>query len=55
VKLAVIPLAHDDIGVLAHDFPRSTGWTLPFYIVLVAIALIGWFAPGKKAVKAENV
>ncbi|KGX87100.1 TerC family protein [Pontibacillus marinus] len=49
VKLAVITLAHDDIGVLDHDFPHSTLWTLTFYGVLVAIALIGWFAPGKKS------
>lgn len=49
VKLAVITLAHEDIGVLDHDFPHSTIWTLTFYGVLVAIALIGWFAPGKKS------
>ncbi|MBG9813048.1 membrane protein [Bacillus endophyticus] len=48
VKLAVITLAHEDIGVLDHDFPHSTAWTLIFYGVLVAIALIGWFAPRKK-------
>lgn len=51
VKLAVITLAHDDIGVLSHDFPHSTGWTTVFYIVLVAIALIGWFAPRGKSEK----
>jgi YkoY family integral membrane protein len=48
VKLAVITLAHEDIGVLAHDFPHSTGWTVVFYVVLVAIALIGWFSPSNK-------
>jgi YkoY family integral membrane protein len=48
VKLAVITLAHKDIHVLDHDFPHSTVWTLIFYGVLVAIALIGWFAPAKK-------
>ncbi|MEK3882620.1 TerC family protein [Paenibacillus sp. PL2-23] len=48
VKLAVITLAHEDIGVLDHHFPHSTGWTLTFYAVLVAIALIGWFAPSSK-------
>jgi YkoY family integral membrane protein len=48
VKLAVITLAHDDIGVLNHDFPHSTPWTLTFYGVLIAIALLGWFAPEKK-------
>lgn len=47
VKLAVITLAHEDIGVLDHDFPHSTVWTIIFYGVLVAIALLGWFAPGK--------
>ncbi len=54
VKLAVITLAHEDIAVLDHDFPHSTGWTSVFYIVLVAIALIGWFAPSNKAAKAGN-
>lgn len=47
VKLAVITLAHKDIGVLNHDFPHSTVWTVIFYGVLVGIALIGWFAPAK--------
>jgi YkoY family integral membrane protein len=49
VKLAVITLAHEDIGVLDHHFPHSTGWTLVFYGVLIAIALLGWFAPQKKS------
>jgi YkoY family integral membrane protein len=48
VKLAVITLAHEDIAVLDHHFPHSTSWTLIFYGVLIAIALLGWFAPGKK-------
>jgi YkoY family integral membrane protein len=48
VKLAVITLAHQDIGFLDHHFPHSTAWTLIFYGVLVGIALIGWFAPGAK-------
>src|SRR3954447_22081753 len=49
VKLAVITLAHQDIGILDHDFPHSTAWTLIFYGVLIGIALIGWFAPGNKS------
>jgi YkoY family integral membrane protein len=49
VKLAVITLAHEDIGVLDHHFPHSTTWTLIFYGVLVGIALIGWFAPSNKS------
>ncbi|MCH1627724.1 TerC family protein [Ferdinandcohnia quinoae] len=51
VKLAVITLAHEDIGILDHDFPHGTLWTLIFYGVLIAIALIGWFAPSKKSIR----
>ncbi|WP_078410957.1 TerC family protein [Priestia abyssalis] len=54
VKLAVITFAHEDIGVLDHHFPHSTAWTLIFYGVLVGIALIGWFAPGKKSLEKKN-
>ncbi|WP_286059267.1 TerC family protein [Bacillus mojavensis] len=49
VKLVVITLAHEDIGILDHHFPHSTTWTLIFYGVLVAIALFGWFAPANKS------
>ena len=54
VKLAVITLAHEDIGILDHDFPHSTAWNLIFYGVLVGIALIGWFAPGNKSVNSKR-
>ncbi|PLR66363.1 MULTISPECIES: TerC family protein [Bacillaceae] len=54
VKLAVITLAHEDIGVLDHDFPHSPAWTLIFYGVLVGIALIGWFAPEKKSLQIDT-
>jgi YkoY family integral membrane protein len=54
VKLAVITLAHEDIGVLDHYFPHGTVWTLIFYGVLVGIALIGWFAPGTKSFEVDK-
>lgn len=54
VKLAVITLAHEDIAVLDHHFPHSTGWTIAFYGVLVAIALLGWFAPSNRRAKADE-
>ncbi|MCR2803882.1 TerC family protein [Paenibacillus soyae] len=54
VKLAVITLAHEDIHVLDHHFPHSTGWTLTFYGVLVAIAVIGWFAPSSKKEQGQS-
>lgn len=49
VKLAIITLAHEDIGILDPHFPHSTSWTIIFYGVLVGIALIGWFAPSNKS------
>ncbi|WP_026695485.1 TerC family protein [Peribacillus kribbensis] len=54
VKLAVITLAHEEIGVLEHEFPHSTLWTLIFYGVLAGIALIGWFSPGRKYITKDE-
>lgn len=54
VKLAIITLAHEDIGILDKDFPHSTTWTLIFYGVLVGIALIGWFAPSNKSLNTKR-
>jgi YkoY family integral membrane protein len=51
VKLVVITLAHEDIGILDHHFPHSTAWTLIFYGVLIGIALLGWFAPSNKSLQ----
>ncbi|QKY70534.1 TerC family protein [Lentibacillus sp. CBA3610] len=47
VKLSLLVLAHDDIGLIPHAFPHSTAWKLIFYTVLVSVAVIGWFASGK--------
>lgn len=46
VKLAIMVLAHDAIGIIPHEFPHSTLWKLIFYGVLVLIAVVGWFASG---------
>ncbi|MFC4402810.1 TerC family protein [Gracilibacillus xinjiangensis] len=48
VKLAVSVLAHEDLHILDHDFAHSLAWKLTFYIVLVAIAVAGWFLSGPK-------
>jgi YkoY family integral membrane protein len=53
VKLAVITLAHEDIGIIDHQFTHSTIWTVTFYGVLVAIALIGWFTSGNKTLQEK--
>lgn len=54
VKLAVLTLAHDKVGILPHDFPHSVPWKVTFWVVLVGIALGGYLigvAKNKKQVK----
>ena len=48
VKLAVFTLAHPEIGILHQHFPESTGWKLTFWMVLILLALGGYFFSGKK-------
>lgn len=43
VKLAVYTLSHPALHVIPESFAHSTAWKATFYIVLVAIALGGWF------------
>ncbi|MFJ7735760.1 TerC family protein [Lysinibacillus sp. NPDC097287] len=42
VKLAVLALAHEKLGIIPHDFPHSTVWKTTFWIVLLAIAVGGY-------------
>ncbi|WP_017727680.1 TerC family protein [Halalkalibacterium ligniniphilum] len=43
VKLAVYTLSHPSLGVLPEAFVKSSEWKISFYVVLVAIAVGGWF------------
>ncbi|WP_058300426.1 TerC family protein [Gorillibacterium timonense] len=54
VKLAVVTLAHPDVAVISESFSHSTAWKLTFYIVLVIIAVTGWFLSGKNPAKSEE-
>ncbi|WP_072891125.1 TerC family protein [Ornithinibacillus halophilus] len=47
IKLAVITLSHEKVGLLDPHFPHSTTWTIAFWGILAAIAIIGWFVSGK--------
>ncbi|MCM3588405.1 TerC family protein [Mesobacillus maritimus] len=49
VKLAVLTLSHPAVGIISEDFSHSTGWKATFYIVLVGIALSGWFLSKDKS------
>jgi YkoY family integral membrane protein len=42
VKLVVLTLAHEKVGILPKEFPHSTGWELTFWIVLIGIAFVGY-------------
>ncbi|MFK8793657.1 TerC family protein [Planococcus plakortidis] len=53
VKLVVLTLSHDKLGVLPHDFPHSTPWTLTFWLVLLGIVLAGVLT-GLKKNKQQN-
>ncbi|GAB6930333.1 TerC family protein [Paenibacillus sp. JCM 10914] len=54
VKLAVLTLAHPDVAIIDHHFPESSAWKASFYIVLVLIALIGWFGSTKQEIPEED-
>ncbi|GGN99811.1 TerC family protein [Saccharibacillus kuerlensis] len=54
VKLGMHTLGHEAIGVVPHDFVEGTIWKTTFYIVLVAIALIGWFTSKKVEEKTHE-
>ncbi|KAA9000339.1 TerC family protein [Paenibacillus spiritus] len=54
VKLAVITLAHPSLGVLSEHFAHSTWWKATFYVVLVLIAVLGWFMSGRSEASHEG-
>ena len=44
IKLVVVTLSHEAIGVLPETFPESTLWHVIFFGVMILIALWGWFS-----------
>lgn len=42
VKLIVLTLAHEKVGMLPAEIPHSTAWELTFWFVLLAIAFGGY-------------
>jgi len=47
VKLGLMTIAHPAVGWIPEAFPHSTLWKVTFYVVLVGIAVIGWFVSGR--------
>ncbi|HEY9569825.1 membrane protein [Lysinibacillus sp. BF-4] len=54
VKLVVLTLAHPGVGLIAESFPHSTLWKATFWIVLLGIALGGYFTGLRNKKKAEK-
>lgn len=53
VKLAVVTLAHPKVAIIPESFSHSTAWKLSFYIVLILIAVAGWFLSSEKDSSAQ--
>lgn len=53
VKLLVMTLSHEKLGILPHDFPHSTPWTITFWVVLVGIVVVGALLGVKKKKEEE--
>jgi YkoY family integral membrane protein len=53
VKLLVMTLAHEHVGVLPHEFPHSATWNIIFWAVLVGIVVVGGIM-GARQNKQEN-
>ncbi|WP_458120315.1 TerC family protein [Paenibacillus sp. Z6-24] len=54
IKLTVITLAHPALAILPEHFPENSIWKLSFYVVLVAIALAGWFLSSKVTITEDE-
>jgi YkoY family integral membrane protein len=48
IKLAIHTLSHPSLSVLSEEFAHSVEWKISFYVVLVIIAISGWFFSKKK-------
>ncbi|AGK55682.1 TerC family protein [Bacillus sp. 1NLA3E] len=48
VKLAIYTLSHPSLAVLSEGFAHSMLWKVSFYVVLIGIAVAGWFLSKEK-------
>jgi len=48
VKLAMHTLAHDAVHLIPHSFVQGPIWNSIFWIVMISLAVGGWFYSGSK-------
>lgn len=48
VKLSVYTLSHPELAIFPEEFAKSPEWKITFYVVLILIALGGWFLSKEK-------
>lgn len=54
VKLTVYTLSHPDLAYLPEGFPKTAGWKITFWSVLLLIGVLGWFLSKDKGDEASN-
>ncbi len=54
IKLSIYTLSHPALGILPEEFAESTPWKITFYVVLVLIALGGWFLSKEKTIEEHE-
>ncbi|MCU9614920.1 hypothetical protein OEV98_15350 [Caldibacillus lycopersici] len=54
VKLVMHTLAHEAVHIIPHSFVEGPIWNSIFWVVMIAIAVIGWFASGSKKTETPH-
>ncbi|MFJ8236623.1 TerC family protein [Ureibacillus sp. NPDC094379] len=54
VKLVMHTLAHEALHIIPHSFVEGPIWNTIFWVVMIGIAVGGWFASGKKKTTEES-
>jgi YkoY family integral membrane protein len=55
VKLSVYTLSHPELAILPEGFAKSPEWKITFYVVLILIALGGWFLSKEKKDETPSI
>lgn len=55
VKLSVYTLSHPELAILPEGFAKSPEWKITFYVVLLLIAIGGWFLSKEKKEDSTNI